>query len=223
MIFNVFLYTLRFPLLYKEWLAEWRNPYQLGGLLSFLSAVCFLVYFFMGKPDPKSWNFMFWLVFLFLGFFAAARVFEEDNLKYRFYNLTLYKPLQLFWAKALYLSGLLWSLGILLLLLMNILAPIDNGWGLLWMPLLLLVSFGLAIMTCFTAFLSSHGNTRQLLMVGITLPLCFPLVGMAFSSSLLILQGTEVIPMVTKCIPIFAMDLLAISLVLFILPLVWKN
>ncbi|MBK8955490.1 MAG: ABC transporter permease [Saprospiraceae bacterium] len=210
-------------LIKKEALAEWRNPYQIGGLMSFLAGVSFLVYFFSGRTDPKVWNLLYWLVFLFLCFFSAARVYEEDNLKYRIYNHQLYQPMQLFLAKMVYLGFLLFALGMVLLFVYNILLPIPGGADWKWLPLLVLVSFGFACLTCFTSFIASHGQSRQMLMVVITLPLCFPLMGTAFACSAGILSGQELQMVLSKLYPVIAIDLFAFAFVLFLLPLTWKN
>ncbi|MBK9107864.1 MAG: ABC transporter permease [Saprospiraceae bacterium] len=212
-----------FHLLQKEVISEWRNPFQIGGLISFLAGVSFLVYFFSGNIEPKVWNLLYWLVFLFLSFFSAARVYEEDNIKYRIYNLTLYSPMQLFLAKWIFLTLTLMVLGILLLFVYNILLPIEKGLHLSWLFLLTLVSLGFACLTSFTSFIASHGNSRQMLMVVITLPLCFPLLGTAFACSAAILSGNDLNVILTKSYPIIAIDLFAFAFVLILLPLSWKN
>lgn len=212
-----------FHLLHKEVISEWRNPFQIGGLISFLAGVSFLVYFFSGNIEPKVWNLLYWLVFLFLSFFSAARVYEEDNIKYRIYNHTLYSPMQLFMAKWIYLALTLVILGMLLLIVYNILLPVDHGLDLSWMLLLVLVSLGFACLTSFTSFIASHGNSRQMLMVVITLPLCFPLLGTAFACSAAILAGTALDVVISKAYPIIAIDLFAFAFVLILLPLSWKN
>ncbi len=207
----------------KEFINEWRSLYQLGGLMSFLLGVCFLIYFFSGGAQPRLWNLMFWIVYLFLSFFTAARIYEEDNTKYRIYIYQLADPILLFASKAIYLTLLLTALGLLLNLVLNILIPMNNAFNLLWILLLVLVSLGFAILTCFTSFISSHGQSKQVLMVVITLPLCFPLMGMAFSfaDSLLLAENSRVL--LDKAYPIVAIDLLAIALVVILLPLSWKN
>ncbi len=207
----------------KEFINEWRSLYQLGGLLSFLLGVSFLIYFFSGGAQPRIWNLMFWIVYLFLSFFAAARIYEEDNTKYRIYMHQLADPMVLFAAKAVYVTFLLTGLGLLLNLVLNMLIPMENAFGLFWIFLLVLVSSGFAMLTCFTSFISSHGHSKQVLMVVITLPLCFPLMGMAFSFAESLLQGDASSILFQKAYPILAIDLLAVALVAILLPLSWKN
>jgi len=210
-------------LLYKEWLSEWRNPYQIGGLISFLSGVSFLVYFFSGRPSLQIWNFMYWLIYLFLSLFAATRVYEDDQSKYRIYNHTLYNPLHLFFAKVAYLTLLLWVLGLFLCLVLNVLAPLQNGWSLWWIPILGCISLGFGTLSSFTSFLASHAASKQMLMIVITLPLCFPLLGLSYAVSREFLSIAPFEQILWKSLPLIAVDLFVLAFAMFLLPLSWKN
>ncbi|MBP8725552.1 MAG: hypothetical protein KBF37_10500 [Saprospiraceae bacterium] len=213
---------MQFPqLIRKEILAEWRNPSQLGGLLSFLAGVCFLCYFFSGDVHPAQWNLLFWIVYLFLSFFASARMYEEDNIRYRFYTSQLVRPLLLFAAKLGYLWGLLLLLSWVLLNLFSALLPVPGTGGPGWLLLLVLVSAGFACLGCFTSLLSSYGQSRQMLVIVISLPLCFPLLGSAYAASLELLTGGEA--WLAKLIPVLAIDLLTLAMATILLPLSWKG
>ncbi|MBK8449596.1 MAG: hypothetical protein WAS55_00940 [Saprospiraceae bacterium] len=210
-------------LLRKEFLFEWRSLYQIGGLLSFLIGVSYLVYFFSGEINARHWNLMYWIIFLFLSFFGAARAYEDDNNRFKIYTHQLSSPLLLFLTKSFYLFLSLSVFGLLLNFILNGLLPIQNGFNISWIIVLLAVCLGFALLTAFTSFLSSHGQTKQVLMVVISLPLCFPLIGMAFSFTLDILSGQSLAAIYPKLYPIFAIDLLAMALVSLLLPLSWKN
>ena len=82
---------------------------------------------------------------------------------------------------------------------------------------------GFSLHTAFTSFIASHGQVKQILMVIISLPLCFPLVGMAFSLSMDVLNGESIAEIIPKFYPLLAIDLIALALVTFLLPLSWKN
>lgn len=204
-------------------LSEWRSFYQMGGLLSFLSGVSFLIYFFSGEQSLRTWNLMYWIVFLFLSFYAGGRLYEEDNSKYRNYNHQLTNPFYVFIAKVLYLSFLLTALGLILLLVFNALIPVNNGLNGSWVIVLLFASIGFSVLTCYTSFIASHGQGKQILMIVITLPLCFPLLGMSYAFCLSVLEAYEWDVLVQKFYPIIAIDLFAVALVSILLPLSWKN
>ncbi|HEX5626357.1 MAG TPA: hypothetical protein VFX48_10090 [Saprospiraceae bacterium] len=215
---NRFLTLLR-----KEFIFEWRGLYQLGGLVSFLMGVSYLVYFFSGDIQPKVWNLMYWIIFLFLSFFGGMRTYEEDNGRYKIYTHQLSSPLILFAAKTTYLFIVLLGFGLLLNIILNGLIPVNNAFGWAWPVILAQVAFGFALLTAFTSFISSHANSRQILMVVISLPLCFPLLAMAFSCTLDVLSGVELSRISSKMLPVLAIDLLALALVTILLPLSWKN
>jgi ABC-type transport system involved in cytochrome c biogenesis permease component len=210
-------------LFHKELHFEWRSLFQLGGLISFLIGVSYLVYFFAGELSTRVWNLMYWIIFLFLTFFAASRSYEEDNTRYKIYTYQLSSPLQLFIAKASYLFFILFIFGFLLLVIFNTWLPKQNSFTLAWFVILAFVSLGFSLLTAFTSFIASHGQVKQILMVIISLPLCFPLVGMAFSLSLDVLNGESLDLLLKKFYPLIAIDLLALALVTFLLPLSWKN
>ncbi len=210
-------------LLKKELLFEWRSLFQLGGLISFLIGVSYLVYFFAGELSARVWNLMYWIIFLFLTFFAASRSYEEDNTRYKIYTYQLSSPIKLFVAKASYLFVIIFLFGFLLVLIFNAWIPRENSFSLSWFFILAIVSLGFSLLTAFTSFIASHGQVKQILMVIISLPLCFPLVGMAFSLSMDVLNGESIRLLVTKFYPLLAIDLMALALVTFLLPLTWKN
>lgn len=210
-------------LLSKEILCEWRSFHQFAGLLSFLLAVAYLVYFFGGEVNPKFWNLMYWIIYLFLVFFSATRSFEEDNNRFKIYTNQLVAIKWVFISKALYQLIQCVIFGMLLYLIMNMLIPQKHLELFPWLMILFLMSFGMAVLNTFTAFIASNGQTRQVLMVVISLPLCFPLIGMSYSLSIDVLNGQSIFENLDKFYPLLAIDLLAIALVSFLLPLTWKS
>lgn len=210
-------------LLSKELVCEWRSFHQFAGLLSFLLAVAYLVYFFGGDVNPKFWNLMYWIIYLFLVFFSASRSFEEDNNRFKIYTNQLTAIKWVFISKAMYQLLQCVVFGLVLYLIMNLLIPLKHHEILPWLLILVLMSLGMSVLNTFTAFIASNGQTRQVLMVVISLPLCFPLIGMSYSLSIDILNGQSIFENISKFYPLLAIDLLAIALVSFLLPLTWKS
>ncbi len=210
-------------LLNKELLCEWRSFHQLAGLLSFMLAVAYLVYFFGGEVQPKFWNLMYWIIYLFLVFFSAVRSFEDDNNRFRIYTNQLAPVKLVFLAKAVYQLIQCVLFGLVLACILNLLIPQKNLDFSSWFFILCLLGFGMAVLNTFTSFIASNGQTRQVLMVVISLPLCFPLIGMAYALSLDLLLGQSIFENVTKFYPILAIDILGLALVSFLLPLTWKT
>jgi len=210
-------------LLHKELIFEWRSLFQLGGLIGFLLGVSYLVYFFAGDLSFRVWNLMYWIIFLFLIFFSASRTFEEDNSRYKIYTYQLSSPLQLFLSKVSYLFVIIFLFGFILNLVFHAWIPKANTFSISWFLIMAIVSLGFSVLTAFTSFIASHGQVKQILMVIISLPLCFPLLGMGYSLSLDVLNGEPLNEITSKFYPLIAIDLLAVALVIFILPLSWKN
>lgn len=110
-------------LLSKEILCEWRSFHQFAGLLSFMLAVAYLVYFFGGEVNPKFWNLMYWIIYLFLVFFSATKSFEEDNNRFKIFTNQLVSIKWVFISKALYQLIQCVIFGLVLYLIMNMLIP----------------------------------------------------------------------------------------------------
>lgn len=225
MTFNAYLWQWNMlkALLRKEFLCEWRSFHQLAGLLSFMLAVAYLVYFFGGDVNPKFWNLMYWIIFLFLVFFSATRSFEDDNNRFKIYTNQLASIKVVFLSKALYQLIECVVFGLILMLIMALLLPQKHLEILPWVLILVLMSVGMSVLNTFTAFIASNGQTRQVLMVVISLPLCFPLIGMSFALTIDLLTGQSIFENISKFYPLLAIDFLAMALVTFLLPLTWKN
>lgn len=214
----------------NQWLAlwqkdlrnEWRNFYQWGGLLAFLSGVCYLIYFFGGRLLPKEWNLLYWLCFLFLCFFIGSRVFEEDQSKYRHYLHQLVSPFRLFVSKvALLFVQLLLINGLILFLFILLLKGIQPS-IVSWMGLCVVLDFGMSVLICFAALINAYARNNTLLLTVILLPLSFPLIGMSYSLGLNIIEGQEIWSNFTKLQLLIAIDLMAAALAFFILPQLYR-
>lgn len=221
--FRVFNELMFGSILRKEFLFEWRSLFQLGGLISFLFSVSYLVYFFGGQLTVRIWNLLYWIIFLFITFFTASRTFEDDNNRYKIYTYQLCSPLQLFLAKSLYLFLVIFFFGFLLNVVLNTWLPREYSFSLLWFLDLAMVCLGISLLTTFTSFIASHGQVRQILMVIISLPLCFPMIGIAYSIGFDILNGEAISALESRCYALIAMDFIAIAFISFLLPLSWKN
>jgi ABC-type transport system involved in cytochrome c biogenesis permease component len=209
--------------LVREWKHEWRNLYQLGGLLAFLLSVSYLIYFFNTEISVTLWTLLYWLVYLFISFFTASRVYEFDNEQYRIYQHQLQHPFLLFVSKAFFLFLVLSLLGFVIKLTFDLFMPMPYNPFFSIVLVIIIISLGFSLLTAFISFLSSHGQNKQLLLIILSLPLCFPMLGMAFTIMSQLMGGESLSSLAKLFIPLLAMDLLAIALIILLLPLSWKN
>ncbi|MEO6190465.1 MAG: heme exporter protein CcmB [Saprospiraceae bacterium] len=202
---------------------EWRNFYQLGGLLAFVSGVSYLIYFFSGSPEIREWNLLYWLTYLFLCFFIGSRTYEEDQTRYRMLIYQLINPFNLFHSKWSFLFIFLTLLNILVLFLFRLFIPTIHVDFLQWILLSILLNLGMSVLIAFSALLNAHARNNTLFLTVLILPLSFPLIGMAFATGLNILEGQSLWSNMSKVQLMLAIDLITCALSFFIVPQLFRT
>lgn len=198
--------------LFRDFRNEWRSLYQLGGLLSFLIGVCYLIYFFRDKnQNIGGWNLNYWLVYLFLSFFIGSRIFEDDLGRFRLFIHQIIHPLHLFISKIIFVFVLLTTINLLILFFFRLFNPEINVDLLHWLFLCLLFNLGMSTLICFSSLLNSNIKNSTLLLTIIILPLSFPLLGVVYSTSLSLLEGMSLFDLGSKIRLIIAIDFITIS------------
>ncbi|MEP7195819.1 MAG: heme exporter protein CcmB [Saprospiraceae bacterium] len=207
----------------RDLLNEWRNFYQLGGLLAFLSGVCYLIYFFGGKIDLQEWSLLYWLTYLFLSFFIGARVYEDDHTKYRFFFHQLVHPQNLFLSKLIYVFCFLLLINLISLFLFTLFIPVIHVDWMNWMILCLILNIGMSNLICFSSLLNTNIQNSTLFLTILILPLSFPLLGVAYSASIGILEGQSIVSNISKFQLILGIDLITFALAIVLLPQLLRN
>ncbi len=209
--------------LVREWMREWRNLYQLAGLLAFLFGVSYLIYFFSAEKTAASWTLLYWMVYLFVSFFTAARTYEVDNEQYRVYQHQLQNPLWLFASKSCFLFLALCLLGLLIKMVFDLFMPLAYNPFMASCAVIAAISFGMALLMAFSSFLASHGANKSFLLIVLSLPLCFPMLGIAFQLMSQLLSGESLSTLSKLFVPLLAIDLMVVGLIVLLLPLSWKS
>lgn len=210
-------------LLKKEIRNEWRNLYQLGGLLSFLCSVCYLIYFFAGKPDSNQWNLLYWLSYLFLCFFIGSRVYEDDQTKYRQIINQLVHPINLMISKVIFVFFFLMFINMMILSLFAIFIPSIEVDFVSWLMLCILLNIGMSVLITFTALLNAYARNNTLFLTILILPLSFPLIGMSFSIAKKILEGQRFFAHMNSIQLLGGIDLMILALSLLIVPQIIRS
>jgi heme exporter protein B len=81
---------------------ELRERYALSGILLYVLASTFIVFSIWKQLPPKEWGLVFWVIFLFCALTAVLKTFGRESEGRYFYYYTLYHPIDLFIAKAIY-------------------------------------------------------------------------------------------------------------------------
>ncbi|PHI20344.1 ABC transporter permease [Lewinellaceae bacterium SD302] len=226
-------------LLRQEFRAEFRNPYQLAGILLYVLAAVIIVYVALTRFSIMVWNPIFWVLLFFAAVSAAGRSFVLEQGRRQLYYYSLVSPEAILAAKFLYNTLLLFGLGIFLwglLILFNggdvgIDAagnpvssaggnPIDdNG---LFLLAILGGSIGLSAAFSFVAALATRAGGTATLLAILAFPLVIPLL------LVLVRLGGYAIGLIsgdfsTPLYLLLAIDLLLISAGMLLFPFVWRD
>ena len=93
---------------------ELRERYALSGILLYVLSSTFIVFSIWKELPPKEWGLTFWVIFLFCSLMAVLKTFGRESEGRYYYFYTLYHPLELFLAKAIYNLGLLFFIFLVL-------------------------------------------------------------------------------------------------------------
>lgn len=93
---------------------ELRERYALSGIVLYVLSAAFIVFSIWKELPPKEWGLTFWVIFLFCSLMAVLKTFGRESEGRYYYFYTLYHPLELFIAKAIYNLGLLFFIFLVL-------------------------------------------------------------------------------------------------------------
>ena len=210
-------------LIKKDLLIEWRQWVSLAALILFLFGISYLIYFFSSNIHPHQWLLMYWIVFLFLGLFMSQGSFESSGLHRKYYVSQLCSPELIFASKVIYQTLSMMIFGNLLYWVFQMLLPQQQmNYGLL-MPVLFLCSLGFALSMSFCSFLAQYAQSAQILMLILSIPIVFPVLGMSFTASVQIMEGKGYEAIRYSLMILIAINCFAAALLSFVIPLSWKN
>ena len=110
---------------------ELRERYAISGILLYVLASSFIVFSIWKQLPPREWGLTFWVIFLFCALTAVIKTFGRESEGRYYYYYTLYHPLDLFIAKAIYNFLLLIVIFFILWFILTIMAgnPVTRpGW-----------------------------------------------------------------------------------------------
>lgn len=158
-----------------EGMIEFRERTALSGIVLYVLSASFIVFSIWRTLPAKEWGLAFWVIFLFSGLMAVLRTFGKESEARYFYFYTLYHPLELFLAKAIFNTLLLISLFALLWLVLAVMAGdhvIRKGW---FLTTGLIASGGLSVLLTFISSIAIRTQQHASLTGVLALPLMIPM------------------------------------------------
>jgi len=91
-----------FLLLKKDITLEFRSLYAVGSILLYVVTTVFIVYKAFNVLEPRTWNSMFWILFIFGSMNATLRSFSKMSSENSFFNYSYLEPSEFIISKILY-------------------------------------------------------------------------------------------------------------------------
>lgn len=211
-------------LLKKEFLLEFRQKTSLASILLYVLSIVFISFLsFKSGIKPDVWGALFWLVLFFAGINAASKSFFTESKARGLYNYTIYNPTEFVMAKIIYNIILIWLVSLCSVLVFSwmINYPVQNS--LLFFITLLLGGTALAgSLTLMSCIASKTGNSYSVMSL-LSMPVCIPVMLLALRLTKNAIDGLDWSVSYKYLGGLFLIDLIIISLSLFLFRYLWKE
>lgn len=213
----------------KELKFEFRQKYAIGGLLLYVIASVFVVYFSIiynhaaNDVTKVVWSIFYWLIILFASVNAATRSFTKEKDGLMLYYYTTIKPVPFIIGKLLYNFIITLVLSILSLFIFQIILgnPVEDlGVFLLSM---VLGGTGYALIFTLISAIASKTNNSSTMSVVLGFPLMIPLIIFIIkvSKGALIKNISVNLTNDIALLGLFNVIIIALALILF--PYIWRD
>jgi heme exporter protein B len=207
----------------KDLLLEWRQKHTLYGVVLYIGSTVFAVYMMAGRPEPGTWNVLFWITQLFVVVNSVARSFlQEPAQRFRYYY-TLVKPQTFLLAKMLY-SVVLQTImtGVCLLVFWLLL-----GLPLAQVGLFCLVagvgSLSLSVVFTFLSAIAARAGQNAALMAILGFPLITPLLMMLSRLAQKAISAAYTPDWWKLAGMVVTLDVLVVLLGIILFPFLWQE
>lgn len=211
-------------LLKKEFLLEFRQKTSLASILLYVLSIVFISFLsFKSGIKPDVWGALFWLVLFFAGINAASKSFFTESRARSLYNYTLYHPTEFVISKIIYNIALLWVVSLCSVLTFSwmINYPVQNS--LLFVLTLLLGGTALAgSLTLMSCIASKTGNSYSVMSL-LSMPVCIPVMLISLKLTKNAIDGLDWSVSYKYLGGLLLIDLIIISLSLFLFRYLWKE
>jgi heme exporter protein B len=164
-----------FDLVSMEFRIEMRERYVLSGILLYVLSSSFIVFSIWKQLPAREWGLTFWVIFLFSALMAVLKTFGRESEGRYFYYYTLYHPLELFLAKAIYNLFLLLFIFLALWFVLYVMAGdhlVRAGW---FFVTGFLACLGMAVQLTFISSIAIKTAQNASLTAILALPLLIPI------------------------------------------------
>ena len=213
-----------FRLLRKDLLLELRQPYAVYGVLLYVVSTVFVLYLTMERPEPETWNGLFWVMLLFVCVNAVAKGFLQESRGRMLYYHTLTGPVAFVMSKALYNVVLMAAMTLVTLLLFVAFMGMPVHDFRLFTGIGLLGGFGLSLTFTLLAAIASKATQQASLMAILGFPVVLPQVLLSMRlSKAAFAEAFKEGAVAQLALLLLALDMGILLLTLILYPYLWKD
>jgi len=212
-----------YHLIHKDFTLSFRNIQRVMMVLLYLVGASFISYKALVFVEPRIWNALFWILFLFISISATNLSFSNESGSKVYFLYNLYSPYEVLISKIIFNFILLILLAAGLILIMAVFFPFEvQQYGHLFYALAL-SSFGISVSFSFISSIASLDNSNMSLMSIMAIPTILPifLTGLKITAYALgIIAESDI---ASDYLILGAIDLIILGIVLLLFPYLWKS
>lgn len=212
-----------YGLIKKEFVLEFRQKASLGGVLVYVISTIFISALSFNKIiEPRTWNALFWIIFLFSAITICGKSFMKESGGAALNNYVLYKPLVFFGSKLIYNFVFLLSISLITLFFYSwFVGFIVNN-----IPLFLLVLFlacmGFsAILTLMSAIASKAENNYSMMSI-LSFPILIPVLILVLRLGKQAIDGLSWSVSTDFLLILTSINAICVVLSLLLFPYLWR-
>ncbi len=212
------------PLVYKEFLIDWKEKNSLAGILIYVSSTVFVCYLsFQSIVKPSTFNALFWIITLFTSVNTITKSFAQESEGRLLYLYTLADPREIILGKIIYNSTLLLILTITTFLVYTTFLgnPILNKAG--FYLTVVLGSFGLSVTLTLMAAIASKSGNNPTLMAILSFPVILPFLITLIALSLNFTQGLNTEDNMRYLASLGGIIAIGITMSYLLFPYLWRD
>ena len=210
-------------LIRKELILEWRQRYAISGILLFVLATVFVVFFAAVDPRREVWNALFWIIVLFASINAVVKSFVQESGHRQLYYYSLLDPVAVLLSKIIYNTLLLFVISLLAWAAFAFISenPVKETGQ--FVVLLFLGALGLSVTLTFTSAIAAKADNTATLLAILGLPLILPVLLSLVKLSANALRLITDTGYLTDIYMLIAIDLVLLGMGLLLFPFLWRD
>lgn len=212
-----------FALLKKDITLEFRSLYAIGSILLYVVTTVFIVYKAFNTLEPRTWNSMFWVLFIFASMNATLRSFSKMSSGNSFFNYSYLDPSEFIISKILFNLIFLMLIAILTFSVMSVFFSHPVQDFKLFCSGAFLACLGTSILCSFSSAASTQGASNATIMSVMSLPLTIPILLIAIKISLQSMNQMNDSTISSDYMILGGIILLMFGVTILLFPYLWKS